>query len=211
MNVIGRSGSMTGNQSERIMKRTTMATAAALAGGLTLAAPLAAQEVCAVEGDYYDLDAAGVDAFYNCMSDRMVEGYTSEGNEIAAIYRDWTPTATRAAVPGPHGDRFLLTFANDVAAEQYLKFEEGDFEMPVGSVLVKESIAVREGTGRVGPLFIMTKVDDAPDNDNWLYSAVQPNGKDMKIKQSFCSDCHVGFDSQDSMGYPLEEVRLTAN
>ena len=155
---------MTGNQSERIMKRTTMATAAALAGGLTLAAPLAAQEICAVEGDYYDLDAAGVDAFYN-----------------------------------------------DIAAEQYLKFEEGGFEMPVGSVLAKESIAVRDGTGRVGPLFIMTKVDDAPDNDNWLYSAVQPNGKDMKISQSFCSDCHIGFDTQDSMGYPLEEVRLTAN
>ncbi len=90
---------MTGNQSERIMKRTTLATAAAFAGGLTLAAPLAAQEVCAVEGDYYDLDAAGVDAFYNCMSDRMVEGYTTEGNEIAAIYRDGTPTAS--APPSP--------------------------------------------------------------------------------------------------------------
>ncbi|UWQ17596.1 cytochrome P460 family protein [Jannaschia sp. M317] len=188
------------------MRALTLAAAAATA---LFTLPAAAQEACAVEGDHWDLDDAGVAALYDCMSERMIQGYTKEGDEIAAAYRSWTPTATRMAVAGPHGERFLNTFVNDIAAEQYLKFEDGDFEMPVGSILAKESVAVRKGTGRVGPLFFMTKVDDAPDYDNWFYSGVQPNGKPLKISQAFCHDCHVAFESQDSMGYPLEEVRLS--
>lgn len=189
------------------MRNLTIAAFAATAFAL----PAAAQEVCAVEGDHWDLDEAGIAALYDCMSDRMIAGYTKEGDEIAAVYRTWNPTATRVAVAGPHDERFLQTFVNDIAVDQYLKFEDGDFEMPVGSVLVKESLAVRKGTGRVGPLFVMTKVDDAPDYDNWFYSGVQPNGKPLRISQAFCHDCHVGYDYQDSMGYPVEEVRLTAN
>lgn len=188
------------------MTRFILAAALAAAG---FAAPAAAQDTCAVEGDHWDLDDAGVAALYDCMSQRMIDGYTKEGDEIAAVYRDWTPTATRMAVAGPHGERFLNTFVNDIGAEQYLKFEDGDFEMPVGSILAKESVAVRKGTGRVGPLFFMTKVDDAPDYDNWFYSGVQPNGKPLKISQAFCHDCHTAFDNQDSLGYPLEEVRVS--
>ncbi|MEM8825195.1 MAG: cytochrome P460 family protein [Pseudomonadota bacterium] len=177
---------------------------------VTFAMPAAAQETCNVDGDAWDLEEAAVVALYDCMSERMIGAYTKEGDEIAAAYRGWTPTSIRMAVAGPHGERFLNTFANDVAAEQYLKFEDGEFEMPVGSVLAKESVAVREGTGRVGPLFIMTKVDDAPEFDNWVYSGVQPNGKALRISQSFCHDCHSAFETQDSMGYPLEEVRVSA-
>jgi len=61
-------------------------------------------------------------------------------------------------------------------------------------------------------LFIMTNVglDDAPDTGGWLYSGVQPNGKPLKFKQAFCHDCHVGWESQDALAYPLEEVRVSA-
>ena len=183
--------------------------AAATTALLTL--PAAAQEACTVEGDHWDLDAAGVDALYDCMSARMIEGYTRDGDATAAAYRSWTQTATRMAVEGSHGERFLLTFANDIAAPQYLAFADDGFEMPVGSVLAKESIAVRDGTARVGPLFLMTKVDNAPEYDNWLFAGVQPNGKPLKISQSFCHDCHVGFEASDSLAYPVEDVRVTAN
>ena len=175
-----------------------------------VAAPALAQDACTVESDPYDLDAAGVDALYACMEDRMLAAYTREGDATAAAYRGWTVSATRPGLAGPHGERFLLTFANDVAADSYLAFREGAFEMPVGSVLAKESIAVRDGTARVGPLFVMTKVDDAPDYDGWRYAGVQPDGKPLNISQSFCHDCHGGFEAQDSMGYPLEEVRVSA-
>ncbi|SFI90562.1 cytochrome P460 family protein [Jannaschia pohangensis] len=196
------------------MIRLTLAAAAAtFASAMTLALPAAAQDACAVEGDRWDLDDAGVAALYDCMEGQMLDAYTKEGDAIAGAYRDWTITATRAAVAGPHQERFLLTFVNDVATEQYLKFEDGDFEMPVGSILVKESIGVRDGTARVGPLFIMEKVDtaEAAEYGNWFYSGIQPNGKPLKISQKFCHDCHGGYEGQDSMGYPLEEVRVSVN
>ncbi|MEM7491721.1 MAG: recombinase [Pseudomonadota bacterium] len=172
--------------------------------------PAAAQDACAVDGEAWDLDEAAIASLYDCMSGKMIDGYTAENDEIAGAYRDWTAAGSRMAVAGPHGERFLNTYVNGVGAEQYLKFEVGAFEMPVGTILAKESVGLRDGTGRVGPLFIMTKVDDAPDYDNWLYAGVQPNGKALNISQDFCHDCHAGFEDQDSMGYPLEEVRVSA-
>ncbi len=133
-----------------------------------------------------------------------------EGDGVAAAYRDWTQASTRPAVAGPHGERLLNTFVNAVGAEQYLAFAQGAFAMPIGSVLAKESITIRDGEARTGPLFLMTKVEDADEFGNWFYSVVQPNGKPMGISQSFCHDCHGTFAASDSMGYPLEEVRAAA-
>jgi hypothetical protein len=163
--------------------------------------------------DAFDLEAAQINEIYACISAKMLEGYTKGDNEVAAAYRNWTPTATRPAVAGPHGNRLLNTFANDIAAEQYLKFEEEGVVMPAGSVLAKESIKinVKKEKAVVGPLFIMTKGDAgaAPEANDWIYSAVQPNGKPMKIKQSFCHNCHEGFAEQGDLGYPVEEVRIS--
>ncbi|GGX49478.1 hypothetical protein GCM10007385_17130 [Tateyamaria omphalii] len=162
--------------------------------------------------DAFDLTEDQIGVLYNCLQEKMATGYAKEGDEIGSNYRNWAPTASRAAVAGPHGNRLLNTFANDVAAEQYLKFEEEGFEMPVGSILAKESItiSIKKKAARPGPLFIMTKVgtDEAPDTAGWLYAGLQPNGKVMKVKQSFCHDCHAGWEAQDYLGYPLEEVRL---
>jgi len=170
-----------------------------------------AQDCMSEEKDPFEIDAAGVTALYDCIKGALVEGYSAGDNEVAAVYRDWAATATRPGVAGPHGNRFLMTFANDVAAEQYLKFEDEGVVMPVGSVLAKESFKIsKKGKVRRGPLFIMTKVaaGEADEFDNWVYSAVQPKGKAMKIKQGFCHDCHVAYEDQDNLGYPLEEVRL---
>jgi hypothetical protein len=180
----------------------------------TLFATTAFAEECktSVE-DAFDLEAAQINEIYACISAKMLEGYTKGDNEVAAAYRNWTPTATRPAVAGPHGNRLLNTFANDIAAEQYLKFEEEGVVMPAGSVLAKESIKinVKKEKAVVGPLFIMTKGDAgaAPEANDWIYSAVQPNGKPMKIKQSFCHNCHEGFAEQGDLGYPVEEVRIS--
>ena len=188
----------------------------AIAAVLSTAASTASAADCnavTVE-DAFDLDEAAINVLYDCLKDKMATGYAKEGDEIGSNYRNWAATATRPAVAGPHGNRLLNTFANDIAAEQYLKFEEEGFEMPVGSVLAKESITVsiKKKAARPGPLFIMTKVgvDEAPDTAGWLYAGLQPNGKVMKVKQSFCHDCHVGWEAQDHLGYPLEEVRVGA-
>jgi len=122
-------------------------------------------------------------------------------------------TSTRPAVTGPHGNRFLQTWANDIAAEQYLKFAEEGVHMPVGSVLAKESFKIHKKKKKavIGPLFIMTKLEEgaSPETNDWLYSGLQPNGKPMKFKQSFCSSCHIGWEDQDALAYPAEEVRVT--
>ncbi len=190
--------------------------AATAVAALFMTAPAAHAVDCPVaEGtDRWELNDEEVVALYDCIKDWMAESYAAEGDEIGSSYRDWAVTSTRPAVAGAHSERFLQTFANDIAAEQYLKFEEEGVEMPVGSMLAKESFGInaKKNILRRGPLFIMEKVglDEAPDTMGWLYSGLQPNGKVMKVKQSFCHDCHVGWEAQDALAYPLPEVRLTA-
>jgi len=182
--------------------------AALFTGGAALA------ETCPVSvSEPFDLEANDIVRIYACMKDKLTEGYTKEGNKIAENYRNWTVTATRPGVAGPHGERLLLTFANSIAAEQYLKFEDEGVVMPAGSVLAKESIKIhkKKKAAVPGPLFLMTKVGagELPDTNDWRYDALAPNGKPMKIKQSYCHNCHTGFEDQDYLGYPLEEVRVT--
>jgi len=185
-----------------------------LAAGFALTAGAAAAQDCTNIGveSFFDLEEAQVVSLYDCLKDKMAEGYAKEGDEVGSNFRNWAPTATRIAVAGPHSERLLLTFANDIAAEQYLKFEEEGVEMPVGSILAKESISIskKKKTARPGPLFIMTKMETGsiPETDDWLYGGLQPNGKPMKFKQSFCHNCHIGWEDQDALAYPLEEVRI---
>lgn len=177
-------------------------------GGAALA------ETCPVSTtEPFDLEADEIVSIYACMKDKLTEGYTKQGNKIAENYRNWAVTATRPGVAGPHGERLLLTFANPIAAEQYVKFEEENVVMPAGSVLAKESIKIhkKKMVAVPGPLFLMTKVKagELPDTNDWRYDALTPSGKPMKIKQSYCHDCHTGFADQDYLGYPLEEVRVS--
>lgn len=163
--------------------------------------------------DPFDLSESEIVSFYDCLQEKMATGYASQGDEVGSNFRSWTVTATRAAVQGAHSNRALLTFANDVAAEQYMKYEEEGVVMPVGSVLAKESITFskKKKTARPGPLFIMTKVaaGEAPETNDWVYGGLQPNGKPMKFKQSFCHDCHTAWEDQDYLAYPVEEVRIS--
>jgi len=190
--------------------RTILTAAAATA--LMSSAAFAADCAYTAE-DPFDLEAAQIEEIYACLADKMAEGYAKEGDAVGSVFREWTATATRPAVAGPHGNRLLNTFVNDIAAEQYLKFEEEGVVMPVGSVLAKESVSLskKKKTARPGPLFIMTKMETGsiPETADWLYAGVQPNGKVMKVKQSFCHDCHAAFEGQDAMGYPVEEVRVS--
>lgn len=190
--------------------RTILAAAAATA--LMSTAAFAADCAYTAE-DPFDLEAAQIEEIYVCLKDTMAEGYAKEGDVVGSVYRDWTVTSTRPAVAGPHGNRLLQTFANDVAAEQYLKFAEEGVVMPVGSVLAKESVSLskKKKTARTGPLFVMTKMEagSIPETADWLYAGVQPNGKVMKVKQSFCHDCHANYGDQDMLAYPLEEVRVS--
>ena len=94
---------------------------------------------------------------------------------------------------------------NEVGAEEYLKYLEERGPMPVGTVIAKESFAVKdEGKVKKGPLFFMEKVaaGTMPETADWLYLLVSPGGKPMKINaQKACSVCHQdNFGERDGLG-----------
>lgn len=190
--------------------RPLLTIAAPFAAGLAFTVPATA--ACNVEADTAaEMTEHQITAFYDCMQSVMIEGYTTGDNDVARAYRDWTVTSTRPAVAGAHGSRFLQTFANDVAADDYLTFASEGVDMPAGSVLAKESFSLKDGAGVVGPLFIMTKLGDgdSPETGDWAYSAVTPAGAMMGVSQSSCHDCHVAWEGQDMLAYPLDEVRVS--
>ena len=194
--------------------------AASLAFGLTawVATPIQAQDqnaACTFPKAPDDFEQAEIDKLYECIQEDLYGAYAKAGHEIGANLRDWKVTQTGI---GPsfagHGNRFLKTYSNDIAYDEYIKWrDEGGFTLPVGSVLAKASWKVnKEGKPQKGPLLIMTKLAKGEANEfgNWLYSGVNGTGKNFKVSQKFCHDCHGVYEDQDSLGYPAEEVRIKA-
>ncbi|MEL6734293.1 MAG: cytochrome P460 family protein [Pseudomonadota bacterium] len=188
---------------------------AAIGGALFFALSTgSAWAACTTDIKKDDLTDAQVQGLYDCIKDKLREGYASQGEAEAKDYQSYKAASTQPAVNGTHGGRFLMTFVNDIGFAEYTKFSEDRTAMPVGSILAKESFNVsKKGTVPHGPLFIMTKVaaGNADEFGNWIYSAYTPKGKVMKIKQGFCHACHEAFSDQDSMGYPGEDYRVSAN
>ncbi|HID67018.1 MAG TPA: recombinase [Roseibacterium sp.] len=194
------------------MNTRLLLSAAALAVAATATSAQAQSEACTFDAEIPDFTQAQIDALYECVRDDLPAAYGAGDDEVAAVYREWGAVATGPAAPGFHGGRFLNTFVNEVGYAAYITYEDDDeaFEVPVGTVIAKESYTLRDGAPRIGPLFIMTRVatDESPDTDGWIYAGVQPNGNPMSVSQSFCADCHSGYSFSDSLGYPAYEVRL---
>lgn len=98
--------------------------AAALTALLFTGSTAMAQDCPVSTGEAFDLEEAEIVSIYECMKDQMAAGYAKAGDEIGSNFRSWAVTGTRMGVPGPHGERLLLTFANDTAVKEYLKFAE---------------------------------------------------------------------------------------
>lgn len=140
----------------------------------------------------------------------LIKAYQSGGNQIAAAYTSWEPAASVPAKPGVHGKRYLMTYVNDIGHGAYVKYAPVDVDMPIGSIVAKESFKIKSGKFKPGPLFLMEKVgiEKAPKSDGWFYSGIKPNGTPMKSSQRFCHNCHKAYSGQDSLGYPAPEARL---
>lgn len=154
---------------------------------------------------------------YLCIADKQGIGYLTGdkrwvNRSHVEQFRTWTPASTLPADPGAHGDRFLFTYVNSVGASAYLRYDGST--MPVGTVIAKESFSVKDsGKTKKGPLFIMEKVapGTSPKTGDWYYTAVLPNGKPLAVNVfKACNECHSGFADQDYLGYPDEEVRVSA-
>ncbi len=172
----------------------------------------AAYAECTTDVAKDDLTDAQIVELYECIKGELREGYTAAGDERATAYQSWGAAFTVPGGVGNHGSRFLTTFVNDTGYLEYVRFKDEGAKMPVGTVIAKESFNVnKKGKVKKGPLFMMDKVavGEADEYGNWVYSALKPNGKVMKIKQSFCHNCHTNFEDQDSLGYPEEDYRIT--
>ena len=141
--------------------------------------------------------------------------YLSAGSNIAADYRNWEKYNTAPYQSATHGGRYVNNYANGAAAA-YGKFE--DFgEMPVGSILAKDSFAV-DGSGEIsaGPLFLMRKMEAGfrPDFRDWEYTLIMPGGNVYGItggmgsdNVDFCGACHMAVPDQDHMFFMPVEYR----
>lgn len=152
-----------------------------------------------------------INEYYKCARPELIKRYQAGDQKLAQDYTNWKAGATGPAKPGFHGNRYLMTYVNDLGIEDYLKYAPSDVDLPVGSLIAKESFKIKgKGKLKPGPLFLMEKVgkDKAPKTDGWFYSGVKPNGKAMKADQGFCHGCHMAYKAQDALGYPAADVRI---
>ncbi len=198
--------------------RTILRTAAAAAGFLAITSAAQAAP-CDPGKDGDDLIFEEAQVVYDCIADALHAGYMKGDKKwipigYVADYRSWTPANTLPANPGFHGGRFLLTWVNDVGAEEYMKFAEEDaVNIPAGTVIAKESFSVTvAGKVKHGPLFIMEKrvAGTSPATNDWYYMAVAPNGTPMAVNvMKACNECHMeNYGFQGGLGYPDPEVRV---
>ncbi len=189
----------------------TLAIAAALAA-FAVTPALAAD--CTTDIAKDDLTVEQANGLYDCIKEDLRAGYASQDAPFSSDYQSWKAASTAPMPNAGHGNRFLMTFVNETGYDEYVTYSDERGPMPVGSILAKESFNVsKKGAVQKGPLFFMEKVaagGDAEEYGNWVYSAVQPKGKPMAIKQAFCHACHAAFEDQDAMGYPDEDVWVKA-
>ena len=193
--------------------------AAAIAAGILSFASAAQAASCDPGKDGNDLTFEEAQVVYDCIAADLHAGYMTGAKRwvpagYVADYRSWTAANTLPANPGFHGGRFLLTWINDVGAEEYLKFAEEDaVNIPAGTVIAKESFAVN-AAGKVekGPLFIMEKrvAGVSPETNDWYYMMVAPSGAPQAVNVMVaCNECHMeNYGFQGGLGYPDPEVRV---
>lgn len=158
-------------------------------------------------------ETSDINEVYLQNRDELIQGYQSQGDPLSIAYSEWQAGATMPAKPGIHGNRFLMTYVNDIGHSDYVKYALTGVDMPIGSIVAKESFTMRGGSFKAGPMFFMEKVgiDKAPDADGWFYSRVKANGKPLKSSQKFCHSCHKAYAGQDFLGYPAPEVRFAVD
>ena len=156
-------------------------------------------------------------AVYKCLIGEMTASYAKAGLKTVSGYTGWTRVNTSPYQSATHGGRYVNNYANKHAARRYTMFEKAGL-MPAGSVVAKDSFAVRpDGSTSVGPLFIMEKMPAgfSPKTGNWRYTMIMPNGAVFGTTKGkgaasvkFCAECHMSMgEGQDSMTFLPEEFR----
>ncbi len=170
---------------------------------------------CAAGGS--ELTDAEAVATYDCLLGELKAAYAKSGDDIAVSYANWPRYSKQSYQSGTHGGRYVQNYAN-AKARAYGAYEQAG-QMPVGSVLAKDSFGVApNGKVSVGPLFLMEKMNAgfSPDSGDWRYTMIMPNGSVFGTtwgagneKIQFCAECHFSVSPDvDSMFFMPEEYRV---
>ena len=133
--------------------------------------------------------------------------------------KNWNKWALFSKAPyqaSTHGDRYVVNFANPIAAKVYGQYDRLR-KMPAGGTIAKPSFIISaDGKARPGPLFIMEKMTQGwnPATGDWRYAMIMPGGKTFGVTRGvnaagvkFCQDCHVGAKDNDHLFFLPEEAR----
>lgn len=153
---------------------------------------------------------------YDRVIDDMIKAYALSRDVNAARYRYWRRYNTSPYQSATHGNRYINSYANAIAAD-YDRLSEID-ELPAGAVLAKDSFAVTDQGGVfLGPLFLMEKMEAgfSPEGRDWRYSMIMPDGSffgitggDAEEQVVFCRTCHqAAGDENDHLFFVPEEFR----
>lgn len=167
--------------------------------------------------DPADLSKNEAKKIYKDLKARMATAYSmSDLSEIRG-YQSWKVFNDAPFISATHGQRYVNNYANAVAIN-YAILKEGE-ELPVGSVLAKDSFTVT-GDGRVfpGAMFGMEKLAEGanPQTADWRYFMVIPDGSivgdttgENPHLMAYCHDCHLAVEDRDFTFFVPDEYRVT--
>jgi len=192
--------------------------------------PCGACGPCAAGAPPPEVSDEELQALYDCMiemTEAMEAGGASqpilaswsesdrdEGSDFAA----WTNFAATPYISFTHGERFATNHANAIAAEVYGLYEDIG-EMPVGGIVAKPTFSIGDdGQAYWETLFLMEKAEAgaSPDTNDWIYTAIMPDGSLMgrtlgenSDGMYFCAACHMGSsDGTDDLLFMEEQFRV---
>jgi cytochrome P460 len=155
---------------------------------------------------------------YQNIADEMAEGYAISQDPVTERFRKWRQYNMSPYKSATHGNRYVNNYANAIAADaEYGKMPSGG-QMPVGSILAKDSFTVTADTAVfAGALFIMEKMPEGtkPAFGDWRYVMILPDGSyfgdsegDDAEAVGFCHDCHKAKADNDFLFFVPKKYRI---
>ncbi len=177
-----------------------------------------------------DVTEEELQALYDCMIEMteamdatgeaqlMLASWSESDREEGSAFLGWTNFASTPYISFTHGERFATNHANEIAAEVYGLYEDIE-EMPVGGIVAKPTFSIgADGQAYWETLFLMEKAGAgaSPDTNDWIYTAIMPDGGLMgrtlgenSDGMYFCAACHMaGGEDTDDLLFMEEQYRV---
>ena len=171
------------------------------------------------------LDSEEANRIYDLIKGALAKVYGSSGYEDADKYQSFKRHNQAPYLSSTHGNLYLNNYANQIA-DKYGEFEQAG-QLPVGSVLFKDSFSVTEVSQSfsdttesrqivLGPLFIMRKMEQGFNRvtGDWQYIKIQPDGKVIGMtggagaeRVEYCIGCHLAREEFDHLYFVPENYR----